>query len=210
VTRRLAALALAASVLVPAVGHAQTVRIGVFGTALTHTELNQDRRSFGGGGGGTIVVRLGRFGLDLSGFAARLDSAEGGSQKFDMIQGDARLNFLMISGLALEVGASRRRVEPEFAVQDVGLGRIGLLSEIPVSRAGSFWGRAAYLVAPQFNGGGDAGLAFEVGFGAAFGTRNGRFRGRVDYEFQRIDRTVNQQDVPIQVSMARLGIEVGF
>jgi hypothetical protein len=186
------------------------VRIGVYGVGLSHTETTQDRRSNGAGLGGSLTVRLGRFGLDISGHGARLDSSGAESQSFDLVQGDVRASVRLATGVALEVGAGRRMVDPEFAAPDVGLGRVGLLSEIPVSSAGAFWGRAAYLVAPRFNGGGDAGLAFELGFGAGFGTRNGRVRGRVDYEFQRIDRTVNARDVPIQLSFVRLGIELGF
>ena len=54
------------------------------------------------------------------------------------------------------------------------------------------------------------GLSAEVGLGIAVGTANGRFRVRADYEFQRIDRKVDNQDVPLQMSLAKLGLEVGF
>ncbi len=209
-SRSLLGLVLLAALASPGRLSAQRVRIGVYGVGLSHTETTQDRRSNGAGLGGSLTVRLGRFGLDISGHGARLDSSGAESQSFDLVQGDVRASVRLATGVALEVGAGRRMVDPEFAAPDVGLGRVGLLSEIPVSSAGAFWGRAAYLVAPRFNGGGDAGLAFELGFGAGFGTRNGRVRGRVDYEFQRIDRTVNARDVPIQLSFVRLGIELGF
>ncbi len=209
-SRSLLGLVLLAALASPGRLSAQRVRIGVYGVGLSHTETTQDRRSNGAGLGGSLTVRLGRFGLDISGHGARLDSSGAESQSFDLVQGDVRASVRLATGVALEVGAGRRMVDPEVAAPDVGLGRVGLLSEIPVSSAGAFWGRAAYLVAPRFNGGGDAGLAFELGFGAGFGTRNGRVRGRVDYEFQRIDRTVNARDVPIQLSFVRLGIELGF
>jgi hypothetical protein len=32
----------------------------------------------------------------------------------------------------------------------------------------------------------------------------------VEYEFQRIDRSVNQVPVPIQTSVGKVGIDVGF
>jgi hypothetical protein len=189
---------------------AQKVRVGVHAVGVAHSEITDGRSAEGGGIGGMLSVRLGRFGLDVTGFAARLDSVEGGGDAFDLLQGDVRVNFMMTRGLALEVGGGRRAVEPDFAAAEVALGRVGFLSEIPMSSAGGFWGRAAYLIAPQFDGGGDAGLAFEVGFGAGFGTRNGRFRVRVEYDFQRIDRKVNAIDVPIQVSVGKLGFDLGF
>ena len=46
--------------------------------------------------------------------------------------------------------------------------------------------------------------------GAGLGTASGRVRGRVEYEFQRIDRSVSGTAVPIQLSLAKLGFDVGF
>jgi hypothetical protein len=209
--RRAAACAVCAACAVYAApAAAQTVRIGLHGVGLTHTEIASERRAEGGGLGGLISLRWRRFGLDLSGHVARLDSVGGGPRLFDLYQGDARLSYRVATGLALEVGAGRRKIEPEFAAQDVGLARAGILSEIRLSSLGGVWGRGAYLLAPRFSGGGSAGLAVELGFGASLGTRNGRIRGRVEYEFQRIDRTANGIDVPIQTSLAKVGVDVGF
>jgi hypothetical protein len=189
---------------------AQKVRVGIHGVSITHTEISKDRRVEGGGIGGLVSVRLGRFGLDLSGHVARLDSVGGGPKAFDELAGDVRVSYRVAQAFAFEVGAGRRIVDPTFAAEDVGLGRAGILSEIPLSSIGSVWGRGAYLLAPKFSGGGSAGLAVELGFGAGIGTRNGRFRFRAEYEFQRIDRTVNNTDVPIQVSTGKVGFDVGF
>jgi hypothetical protein len=189
---------------------AQIVRVGVHGVGVAHAEITDERRVFGGGIGGMASLRVKRFGLDVTGFIASLDSTNGGGDAFDVRQADLRVSYAFTRGLAVEIGGGQRKTDPEFAATDVSMGRIGLLSEIPVSRAGGFWGRGAYLVGLKFNGGGEAGLAFEVGFGAGFGTKNGRFRVRVEYEYQRIDRTVNQVDVPIQVSVAKLGLDLGF
>ncbi|MDH3458284.1 MAG: hypothetical protein OER90_15690 [Gemmatimonadota bacterium] len=198
------------ALLIATPAYSQVVRVGVHAVGVDHSEINDARRVVGGGVGGLLSVRIGRFGLDVSGHMASLDSADGGGDAFKVLQGDVRLNVLLARGFAIEVGGGRRAIDPDFAATEVGLGRVGILSELPISSAGGFWGRAAYLVAPQFDGGGDAGLAFEVGFGAGFGTRNGRFRVRVEYEFQRIDRKVNLSEVPIQVSVGKLGLDVGF
>lgn len=188
---------------------AQHVRFGVHAVGITHTEISEASQAEGAGIGGLISVRVGRFGVDLSGHTAKLDSVNGGPA-FDLLQGDVRASVRIASGFAFEVGAGRRAVDPEFTAQDVGFGRAGILSEFQLASIGSVWGRGAYLIAPRFSGGGTAGFSLELGFGAGIGTSNGRFRGRVEYEFQRLDRTVNQVDVPIQQSVAKLGVDVGF
>lgn len=189
---------------------AQTVRIGVHGVAATYSETDEVSNAAGGGIGASLVVRLGRFGLDASGYTASLDPAGPGNQAFDVLQGDIRVSYAIHPLMALEVGLGRRTIDPDFAAQDVGLVRVGLRSENRLTRLGSVWVRGAYLISPRFDGGGNAGLALELGLGAAFGTANGRFRIRTDYEFQRIDRDVNAVGVPLQLMLARMGVEVGF
>lgn len=200
--------ALALAVTAPRLA-AQYVRVGVNAVGITHTEISEAARTEGAGIGGLVSVRVGRFGLDLSGFTAKLDSVDGGPA-FDVLQGDARASVRIATGFAFEVGGGRRAIDPEFSAQDVGYGRVGFLTEFRLASIGGVWGRGAYLVAPTFSGGGSAGFSLELGFGAGIGTSNGRFRGRVEYEFQRLDRTVNQVDVPIQQSVAKLGVDVGF
>jgi hypothetical protein len=202
-----------ATALVLAAGpqvQAQTVRLGVHAIGLTYAEIRAADRVSGAGVGGTLRVRLGRLGADLSGYTARLASADGGGKAFTLLAGDARVHYRVARGLAFEVGWGRRQASPEFAAQDVGFGRAGILSELDLSRIGGVWGRGAYLIAPKFSGGGSAGLALELGVGAGLGTANGRVRGRVEYEFQRIDRTVGGTAVPIQLSLAKLGVDIGF
>jgi hypothetical protein len=64
-------------------------------------------------------------------------------------------------------------------------------------RLADVWVRGAYL-------------AFEFQLGVGLGTANKRFRLHAEYEFQRIDREVGTNDVPIQLSLARAGISFGF
>jgi hypothetical protein len=111
---------------------------------------------------------------------------------------------------ALEIGGGRRYVDPENATQEVGLVRIGVLSENQIMRLADVWVRGAYLANPRFSGGGSADLAFEFQLGVGLGTANKRFRLHAEYEFQRIDREVGTNDVPIQLSLARAGISFGF
>ncbi len=185
------------------------VRLGIYGVGLTYAEINEEGTSEGAGVGGSLIVRWGRFGFDGNVYSARVDPDATGSS-FDIVQGDLRISYAFAPALALEIGVGRRRIDPDFAAQDIGIVRVGFLSEMSISRIADIWGRGAYLVNPQFSGGGDAELAIELGIGVAVGFSSGRFRVRTDYEFQRIDRKVNQMDVPIQIALARLGLEVGF
>lgn len=196
---------------VPDRAPAQIVRVGIQGVGVTYSEIDEGRRAEGGGAGATLTVRLGKFFLDASGFTVTLDPKDaGGGTSFDLRQADVRVSYAVVPSIAIELGAGRRSVKPAFSTQGVGLVRLGVLSQIPLNRVSSVWARGAYLVRSRFNGGGSADLAVELGLGVGVGTPNGRFRGRTDFEFQRIDRTVAGAGVPLQMAVGRIGVEVGF
>jgi len=176
---------------------AQTIRFNFDGVSLTYQEVREGRSSTGQGGGGGIELRVGRFRLDARAYTARLEPDSGGSE-YDFKQVDVRVSYAVNERLALEAGGGRRYVDPENATQEVGLIRIGV------------WVRGAYVANPRFSGGGGADLAFEFQLGVGLGTANKRFRFHAEYEFQRIDREVGTNDVPIQLSLARVGISFGF
>ncbi len=188
---------------------AQTIRFNFDGVSLTYQEVREGRSSTGQGGGGGIELRVGRFRLDARAYTARLEPDSGGSE-YDFKQVDVRVSYAVNELLALEVGGGRRYVDPENATQEVGLIRIGVLSENRITRLADVWVRGAYLANPRFSGGGSADLAFEFQLGVGLGTANKRFRFHAEYEFQRIDREVGTNDVPIQLSLARAGISFGF
>ncbi len=188
---------------------AQTIRFNFDGVSLTYQEVREGRSSTGQGGGGGIELRVGRFRLDARAYTARLEPDSGGSE-YDFKQVDVRVSYAVTELIALEVGGGRRYVDPENATQEVGLIRIGVLSENQITRIADVWVRGAYLANPRFSGGGSADLAFEFQLGVGLGTANKRFRFHAEYEFQRIDREVDTNDVPIQLSLARAGISFGF
>ena len=188
---------------------AQTIRFNFDAVSLTYQEVREGRSSTGQGGGGGIELRVGRFRLDARAYTARLEPDSGGSE-YDFKQVDVRVSYAVNELLALEVGGGRRYVDPENATQEVGLIRIGVLSENQITRLADVWVRGAYLANPRFSGGGSADLAFEFQLGVGLGTANKRFRFHAEYEFQRIDREVGTNDVPIQLSLARVGISFGF
>jgi len=190
-------------------GAAQRIRIGIEAVGLTSLEGSESARAFGGGLGGFVEGGWGRIALDARVFVAGLDPDSAERESFDIVQGDLRLRYAVTPLVALEAGAGHRSVAPAFAAQEIGLLRVGVFSENPITRNASVWVRGAYLPVTAFTGGGTASLSVELGLGVAVGTSNGRFRARVEYEFQRIDRTVDGLDLPIQTSLARFGLAVG-
>jgi hypothetical protein len=193
----------------PRAGMAQTIRFNFDAIGLTYQEVREGREATGTGGGGGIEIRVGKFRLDARAYSAQLEPDSGGTP-YDFKQIDVRVSFAVNRLLALEVGGGRRYVDPELATQEVGVIRIGFLSENQLNRLADVWIRGAYLPDPQFSGGGSADLAFEFQLGVGIGTANKRFRFHAEYEFQRIDREVRSNDVPMQLSLARAGIAFGF
>lgn len=205
----LGAALLSATTAFPLQGQAIQFRVGAQGVFAKHQEFQEGRDADGFGGGGWLGVQVGRVGLDVRGYYASLESDSAGVAPFDVLQGDARLSVLIARPIAVEVGAGGRKIDPEFAAPDVGFFRFGLLARSALTQMADISVRGAYLV-PKFNGGGEAGFAFEIGVHASVGTRNGRVRVGGGYEFQRIDREVDALEVPIQLTVARFGVEVRF
>jgi hypothetical protein len=208
--RRALALTCATLVVCASPVDGQTVRFGVHGVTVTHSEVDESLKANGLGVGGLLGLRLGRFAFEARGYWADLDPDRPDNTAFEVVQVDGRVSVLFARSIAVEVGAGRRWIDPDFATQEVGLVRVGILSEYPLSRIATVWGRGAYLVAPQFSGGGAAGLAVELSLGTSIGTPNGRIRAMGEFEFQRFDREVQRRAVPLQVTVARFGVEMGW
>jgi hypothetical protein len=192
---------------------AQIVTAGVHGAAVSHGERSELLQYDGFGFGGFVGVALGPVRVEASGYTASLDPDDetGLSESVDVRQGDVRVSYAVAPAIALQIGASRRQMDPEFVLQDVGFIRVGIRSENPLSRIARVWVRGAYLAAPKFNGGGSAGFSFEIGLGTWVGSPNGRFGVRAEYDFQKIGREIGATDqAPIQVMVARLGVQVGI
>ncbi len=188
----------------------QAIRVGVHGVAVTHSEVTSALKANGLGVGGLLGLRVGRFGFEARGYWADLDSDRSDGTGFAILQVDGRAHFVVARSVAVEVGAGRRFIDPEFATQEIGIFRVGILSEYPLSSIATVWGRGAYLIASQFSGGGTAGLAVELGLGTSVGTPDGRVKALGEFEFQRFDREVRRQDVPLQAMVVRFGVEFGF
>lgn len=179
---------------------------------ISHSEVSSALQFDGIGFGAAAGVSWKRWDLDVEGLFGSLDPDDESTatESYDLKMLDVRVSYRVVPAIAVQVGAAGRSVSPEFAAPDVGYFRIGLMSENALARIARVWVRGGYLVAPQFNGGGSAGFAFDIGLGTWVGTANGRYGLRAEYDFQRIDRSVNDTDVPIQMMVAKVGIQVGF
>jgi hypothetical protein len=93
-------------------------------------------------------------------------------------------------------------------------GRPGLRAAYALAPGAAVVVRSSYVAGSDFSGGGSAPSGIELGLSAGYGPGSGRFRVTGDYEFQRIDRRTDQNatrlSVPIQSSVARLGLAVRF
>ena len=108
----------------------------------------------------------------------------------------------------------RRTADPEFDAQSVGAVRIGARSFYEIGPGATVLFRANYLAAPTFSGGGHASFSIDLGLGLDVRLA-GRLHGTAGYTFQRISRKTNpggtgEIDAPIQATVARVGLAVGF
>jgi hypothetical protein len=196
----------ALALLLPHRAKAQAVDGAVYAVAASNAEVDRTRQARGFGAGGTVGVTRGRFRVELQGVTTSLHADFA-------IQPDYALNELAVltsyqwrPALALQVGAGRRFTSPDFAAQDVGVLRIGVRTEAPLTSLARVHARAAYLPLTRFSGGGSSSLALELGLGLDLGPRDRRYSGLLEFEFQRIDRKVNGEAVPIHSSVTRLGV----
>ena len=192
--------------------HGQSLRLAIGATGVSFAEVGEALQYDGPVGNATIDFRFGKFMVQGEGYIARLvpDAETGLTEDLDMRQADLRIAYFLSPALAIQIGASGRDATPESSTTDVGYGRTGLISENRLGSIARIWVRGAYLPSPKFSGGGSAEFAFEIGLGTWIGTSNGRFGARIEYDYQRIDRQVNDVDAGQQLMVARLSFEVGF
>lgn len=191
---------------------AQTVYASVHGVRVSRGERDEAHQYDGFGFGGTVGASVDKIRLEVSGYMATIEPDDPSLvESVKAKQADVRLSYAVAPAIALQIGASRFKADPEFAIQDVGFVRVGLRSENTLSRLARVWVQGAYLAAPKFNGGGSAGFSFEIGLGTWVGTPDGRFGVRAEYDFQKIGRELSDtEQLPIQAMVARLGVQVGF
>jgi hypothetical protein len=198
--------------LVSAPAAAQIVSLGVQGALGDYREVSSNLRYRGFGGGATVWLQYNRFSAEGSVSRVNYDPRDknSGLTSFKATQLDARIGVDLAAGFTAEAGVIRRTVNPELSAQEMGAGRIGVRYAKQIGPGAMVGLRGSYLVAAKFTGAGTAGLAFELGLLASVGAQNGRYRFTMDYGFQRVDRKVNNTSAPIEQSLVKLGVAVGF
>jgi hypothetical protein len=194
----------------PVVARCQTLSWRIDAVGTTYQEIADHHDALGAGVGGGLGLRVKRFRLDVRAHTVAMnpDSAVFATYRFTQL--DIRGGYQITPLLTLEVGGGRRYVTPAFSAQEVGYTRVGILSENAMNRLATVWVRGAVLPEPHFSGGGSAELAFEFSLGIGVGTANHRFRFHAEYEFQRMDRSIGEVSVPLQLSLAKTGFTFGF
>jgi len=182
----------------------------------SYREVASGLRYQGTGFGGAASARYRKLSLEAVVVRLSLDPATGSSATsgFTATEVSAWVTYDVATYASVEAGFIRRTADPEFDAQSVGAFRIGARSFYEIGPGATVLFRANYLGAPKFSGGGHA--AFSVDLGLGLDVRlAGRLHGTADYTFQRINRKTNpggtgEIDAPIQETVARVGLAVGF
>jgi len=182
----------------------------------SYREVASGLRYQGTGFGGAASARYRRLFAEAEVVRLSLDPATGSSATsgFTATEVSAWVAYDVATYASVEAGFIRRTADPEFDAQSVGAVRVGARSFYEIGPGATVLFRANYLAAPKFSGGGHA--AFSVDLGLGLDVRlAGRLHGTAGYTFQRINRKTNpggtgEIDAPIQETVARVGLAVGF
>jgi hypothetical protein len=196
---------------------AQRISLGG-GYAVSDYREQADFLHFSGNGpAASFAVERGRLALRAQGWHLSFDpagDAAAGLESFSANEVDVRLAVRAVSLVEVEGGYVRRWVSPSRAAQSFSAVTFGVRASYPLAPGAEVALRTAYVAGMDFTGGGSAPFGIGLGLSAAYGPGSGRYSVTGDYTFQRIDRRTDQSgsrlSVPIQSSVARLGVAVGF
>jgi hypothetical protein len=196
---------------------AQQVTIGAGYALADYQEQAAFLHFRGGGPTAMIVAERGRLALRVDASHLDLDPPDDSPsplEAFKVDQISIRMGVRAMSLVSVEAGYFRRSTAPSRAAQSYSAGTLGIRAAYPLAPGADVAVRSAYVAGTHFSGGGSAPFGIELGLSAAYGPGSGRYRVTGDYEFQRIDRRTEQNgtrlSVPIQSSVARLGLSVRF
>lgn len=192
---------------VPGILAAQTVRVLAFGGAVTNSEVDGTREAKGLGFGAGIRADRSRFRGELRYLHAALRGDFSIQPDYNMDEVDVAVTYFWRPFLAAHVAVARRFVSPDLVAQDVGIVRVGVLSEVRLARVAGLWVRGGFLPLSRFSGGGSAGVGFEVGLGTDLGRPEGRLQAFLAFDYQRLDREA-AAPVPIQFSVGQVGVRL--
>lgn len=205
-TRSLGLLALCLAAGATGVVGQERLSIGLAGARAAHDEVTAANRQEGFGVSGVAVYRGGGWAVEGEITWRTMSPTDDTRESFTSLGGTLFARYAVWRELDVEVGYSSRSVDPEFVVQDVALVRAGLRYEADLARDASVWIRGAAIPVSWFNGGGGGGLGVAVGFGARAHPFSDSWSVFADYDFERLDRTAQALDVPIQLERFRVGV----
>jgi hypothetical protein len=203
-------------VLLAAPLSAQQVSVGAGYALADYREQAAFLHFRGNGPTASLTLAYNRWGLEVGASHLSFDPAVEGSslEPFALDQISARLSMQAMSFVAVEGGLFRRSASPGRGAQSYNALTLGLKAAYPLAPGADVALRTAYVAGTGFSGGGSAPFGIDLGLAVAYGPSRSRVRLTGDYEFQRIDRHTEQDgarlDVPIQTSVARLGLAVKF
>ena len=182
----------------------------------SYREVASGLRYQGTGFGGAASARYRQLSAEAAVVRLSFDPATGSSATsgFTATEVSAWVAYDVATYASVEAGFFRRTADPEFDAQSVGAVRVGARSFYEIGPGATVLFRANYLAAPKFSGGGHAAFSVELGLGLDVRLA-GRLHGTAGYSFQRINRKTNpggtgEIDAPIQETVARVGLAVGF
>jgi hypothetical protein len=196
---------------------AQQVTVGAGYALADYQEQAAFLHFKGSGPTATLNVERGRLSFRADASHLDFDPTENGAtplEPFKVDQYSVRLGVRAMSLVGVEIGYFRRATAPSRAAQSYSAATLGVRAAYALAPGADVGVRTAYVASMDFSGGGSAPFGIELGLSAAYGPGSGRFRLTGDYEFQRIDRRTEQNgsrlSVPIQSSVARLGVSARF
>jgi hypothetical protein len=195
------------TILTPTPVVAQDLLLAAFGAAATNAEVEDTRQARGLGFGVAVRAERSRLRAEARYLHAALSADFSIQPDYNVDELDLTVSWFWRPYLAAQVGAARRFVSPEFVAQDVGLIRVGVLSESRLASIAGVWVRGAYVPLSRFSGGGSAGLGLEFGLGVALGDPAARVQAFAAFDYQRIDRDA-AGEAPLQFSVGQLGVRV--
>jgi opacity protein-like surface antigen len=214
---RTALSAVALATLVASSAAAQQVTIGGGYALADYREQAAFLRFRGSGPTVSVAAERGRLALRADASHLSLDpsgESSGSLESFTLDQFSVRMSVRTMHFVAIEAGYFRRSAAPSRAAQSYSAATLGVRAAYPLAPGADVALRTAYVAGTDFTGGGSAPFGLELGLAAAYGPGSGRFQLTGDFEFQRIDRRTDQNgsrlSVPIQSSVARLGLAVRF
>jgi len=188
----------------------QRASLGVQGAFGDYREVDSNLVYRGSGVAGTATLSWHKLGADVAVTRLSYDPHGGAAtQSFKSIQVDVHLRWYIANQVSFETGFIKRTIDPDFAAQSMGAVRIGARGLYSIGPGASLALRGNYLADSKFSGGGSAAFGIELGLGISVGRSDARFRVTGDYDFQRVNRKTTVA-VPIQQSLARLGVSVGL